>query len=144
MATGQLGKNQLAKLETMLVDLEREGLFRIVLIHHPPVSKTSRTLKRLTDSDALRGVLRKSGAELVIHGHDHERSRSWIDGPGRLIPVLGVPSASGAAGDGRHEPAGYNLFEIDGAAGAWQCTAIARDLSPDGSTIGEKREALLS
>jgi 3',5'-cyclic AMP phosphodiesterase CpdA len=142
MATGRLGGDQMAKLETLLAKLGREGLFRIVLIHHPPVSTARRHFKRLTDSAGFRAALKKHGAELVIHGHNHVRSRIWLDGPDRLIPALGVPSASGAA-DGRHEPAGYNLFEIDGKAKAWTCTVVARGLSPDGTMIEEKRDSLV-
>jgi 3',5'-cyclic AMP phosphodiesterase CpdA len=142
MATGLLGGTQLARLEAVLAALGREGLFRIVLIHHPPVSTPARYFKRLTDSRALRAVLRKHGAELVIHGHDHVRSLVWIEGPKGRIPAIGAPSAS-AAPDGGHEPAGYNLFEIEGKAGAWRCTAIARGLSRDGMMSEQMREVLV-
>lgn len=143
IATGRLGADQLMQFETVLAELDREGLFRVVLIHHPPVSRRSHYFKRLTDSAGFRAALRKYGAELVLHGHEHVRRRAWLDGPHRLIPALGVPSASGAA-DGSHQPAGYNLFEIDGHAGAWQCTAIARGVSQDGTIIEQKRESLVS
>jgi len=142
MATGRLGDIQLAQLETALGELQREERFRVVLIHHPPVSKRSRYFKRLTDSAGLRAALRKAGAELVVHGHDHVRSVIWLEGPNGSIPALGVPSASGTA-DGTHEPAGYNLFEIDGKAGVWQCTVIARSVSRDGAMIEQKRELLV-
>ena len=141
MATGQLGADQLARLETLLAALDREGLFRVVLIHHPLLSKPSRYFKRLTDSGALRAVLKKHGAELIIHGHDHTRSRVWVNGPGALIPVLGVPSAS-ASPAGTDEPAGYCLFEIDGAPGAWRCTAIARGYSRGGTITELSRDVL--
>src|SRR5690606_27642990 len=36
LATGTLGKAQLDRLAALLSAIEREGLFRIVLIHHPP------------------------------------------------------------------------------------------------------------
>ena len=67
LATGQLGEKQLAQLEELLATLGGEGLFRVVLIHHPPVSEPARYLKRLTDSASLRTVL-QHGAELLIHG----------------------------------------------------------------------------
>jgi hypothetical protein len=86
-------------------------------------------------------VLRKHGAELLIHGHDHTRSRVWIDGPGALMPALGVPSAS-ASPAGSDEPAGYSLFEIDGAPGAWRCAAIARGFSSDGTITELSRDVL--
>ncbi len=142
MATGRLGGAQLAGLEAVLFALGREGLFRIVLIHHPPVSTPARYFKRLTDSRALREVLRKHGAELVIHGHDHVRSLVWLEGPNGRIPAIGLPSAS-AAPDGGHEPAGYNLFEIDGTPGAWRCTAISRGLSHDGTMSEQRRDELV-
>jgi 3',5'-cyclic AMP phosphodiesterase CpdA len=141
LATGRLGSDQLARLEEVLAVLGREGRFRVVLIHHPLVSKPSRYLKRLTDSAALRAVLKKHGAELILHGHDHKRSRVWIDGPHALIPMLGVPSAS-ASPSGLDEPAGYSLIEIDGAQGAWRCTVIARGFSSGGTIAELSREIL--
>jgi 3',5'-cyclic AMP phosphodiesterase CpdA len=142
MATGLLGGAQLARLEAVLLALGREGLFRIVLIHHPPVSKPARYFKRLMDSEALRAVLRKHGAELIIHGHDHVRGLVWLEGLNGQIPAIGAPSAS-AVRNGGHEPAGYNLFEIEGKAGAWRCTAIARGLSHDGTMSEQMREVLV-
>ena len=136
MASGRLGRDQLASLEKMLISLKGEGLFRVVLIHHPPTSRLKRYLKRLTDGAQLQAVLRKAGAELVIHGHDHVQRLTWLDGPDRLIPVVGVPSASASSG-GRHQPAGYNMYEIDGAPGAWRCGMIARGFERGGREIKE-------
>ena len=89
-------------------------------IHHPPTSKRSHYLKRLTDGARLRDVLARHGAELVIHGHNHRRQTVWLDGPNGRIPAIGVPSASEAP-PGEHDPAGYNLYRIDGERGAWRC-----------------------
>jgi len=143
MATGRLGGDQLARLDTALAALGRAGAFRVVLIHHPPVSKPSRYFKRLTDSAELRSVLRKNGAELLIHGHDHVRNLVWLDGPKAPIPALGAPSASAIA-NGTDEPAAYNLFEIDGKAGAWRCTMIARGFSRSGKITELERQELVS
>jgi 3',5'-cyclic AMP phosphodiesterase CpdA len=141
MATGQLGTEQLARLETVLATLSREGLFRVVLIHHPLTSKPSHYFKRLTDSAALGAVLRKHGAELIVHGHNHTHSLHWLEGPNAQIPAVGAPSASASPG-GTDEPAGYSLFEIDGAPGAWSCTAIARGFSRGGLITELSREPL--
>ena len=70
-------------------------------------------------------MLREHGAELVLHGHHHEASLHWLPGPQLRVPVVGVPSASGAP-ERRDEPAGYNLYEIEGAWGAWRCTMVSR------------------
>jgi hypothetical protein len=50
--------------------------------------------------------------------------------------VVGVPSASGAPGH-RDDPAGYNLYEIDGAPGAWRCTLVTRGWHGDSGGIAE-------
>jgi 3',5'-cyclic AMP phosphodiesterase CpdA len=124
MATGRLGEEQLARLADVLAGLAAEGLFRVVLIHHPPAGERA-AHKRLVDAPALRAVLEQHGAELVIHGHDHVHSLAWIDGPQGRIAVVGVPSASAVAHD-HHDAAAYNLYRIEGAPGAWRCEAISR------------------
>ncbi len=128
-ATGRLGGSQLSKLGDTLDALGREGLFRVVLIHHPPAR--ANRFRRLTDAAAFREVLRKHGAELVLHGHNHEASLVWLGGPRHLIPCICVPSASAAPGH-HDDLAGYNLYEIDGEPGAWRCTAISRGINADG------------
>jgi 3',5'-cyclic AMP phosphodiesterase CpdA len=129
-ATGRLHGDQLARLGDMLQRLKREQMFRVVLIHHPPVAGAN-FFRRLTNAGALRAVLREHGAELVLHGHHHESSLDWLPGPQLRIPVVGVPSASGAPGH-REDASGYNLYEIEGAWGAWRCTMIARGWRDDG------------
>lgn len=125
MATGRLGAEQIARLEDLLARLA--GQFRVVLIHHPPGRTRGGRFKRLTDAAALRAALERRGAELVLHGHDHVHALDWLAGPRGPIPALGVPSASAAMVDGHHvEPAAYNLYRIDGSAGAWRCEALSR------------------
>jgi 3',5'-cyclic AMP phosphodiesterase CpdA len=141
MATGRLGAEQIARLGELLDRCE--GLFRVVLIHHPPVSKPSRRFKRLVDGADLRAALERHGAELVIHGHDHERALVYLDGPEQRIPVVGVPSASEAP-PGKHEPAGYNLYRIEGASNAWRCEMISRGLSRDGGSVVEIERMMLA
>jgi 3',5'-cyclic AMP phosphodiesterase CpdA len=123
-ATGRLHGDQLARLGGILAKLKHEQAFRVVLIHHPPFEGAN-YFRRLTDAGELRAVLREHGAELVLHGHHHEASLHWLPGPQLRIPAIGVPSASGAPGH-HDDPAGYNLYEIEGVSGAWRCTMIAR------------------
>ncbi len=124
-ATGRLHGDQLEQLGEILPKLKREQLFRAVLIHHPPTPGAN-FFRRLTKARAVREVLRQHGAELVIHGHHHRASLEWLPGPQLRIPVAGVPSASGAPDRGHDEPAGYNLYEIEGAWGAWRCAMVQR------------------
>jgi 3',5'-cyclic AMP phosphodiesterase CpdA len=141
MATGRLGAEQITRLGELL---ERcAGSFRVVMIHHPPASKPSRRFKRLLDGPAFRAALARHGAELVIHGHDHERALIHLDGPQRPIPVVGVPSASEAS-PGEHDPAGYNLYRIEGDNGAWRCEVVSRGLTPDGKQVVEIKRMMLA
>jgi 3',5'-cyclic AMP phosphodiesterase CpdA len=139
-ATGSLHSDQLMWLGPLLAELGREGLFRAVLIHHPPVSGAN-YFRRLTDAAKLREVLRKQGAELVLHGHHHVAQLVWLAGPWAAIPCVGVPSASGAPGRRHEDPAGYNLYEIEGEAGAWRCTMVTRGLQ-NGSMADLGRQVL--
>lgn len=138
MATGRLGSLQLAKLGEILQDLGREKTFRILLIHHPPVSKAKR-YKLLTDAPQFLHVIAAQGAELVLHGHDHLHMLNWLDGPGGShVPAVGVPSASAAPGADKDDAA-YNLYAIDGASGAWRCEINSRGITSAGEMIEQRR-----
>ena len=142
MATGRLGNRQLTRFAEALD--QTRGLFRIVLIHHPPRSPWRRHLRRLVDAPQLRAVLAAKGAELLLHGHDHRRAIVWLDGPqATKIPAIGVPSASARAPHGGEDAAGYNIFQIDAAGGAWRCEWIERQRGADGAVreIGRQRLA---
>jgi 3',5'-cyclic AMP phosphodiesterase CpdA len=138
LATGRLGKAQLARLLEMLD--QTRGLFRVVLIHHPPVSK--RHLRRLTDAKDLRDVLADKGAELLLHGHDHCRGVVWLEGQKKKTPSVGTPSASARVPHGEENAAGYNIFHIDGSNGNWRCEMIARERDASGAFRDEKRITL--
>ena len=137
-ATGALHGGQLERLGGVLSALEREQAFRTVLIHHTPV-EGAHHFRRMRDASAMRDVLRRHGAELVLHGHHHTSSLAWLPGPQFRIPVAGVPSASVAPGRHHDDPAGYHLYEIDGAPGAWRCTLVVRGFDKDDGRIVEKR-----
>jgi len=140
-ATGRLGRRQLAALAGVLDELGNAQLFRIVLIHHPPITRPGRYLHRLTDADAFVSVLAQHGAELILHGHEHLDLVRSIDAP-RPIPVVGVASASGALGH-KHDAASYNLYSIDGAPGAWRCQLVTRGLDGGGKIVERKRANLI-
>ena len=74
----------------------------------------------------------------MIHGHNHRRQTVYIDGPDRKIPAVGVPSASEVP-PGEHDPAGYNLYRIEGKPGAWRCEMVARGFAGDAVTEIERK-----
>jgi 3',5'-cyclic AMP phosphodiesterase CpdA len=141
MATGLIGEAQLRRFAQALD--ETSGLFRVVLIHHPPQSPPSRQLRRLVDGAEFRQVLAVHGADLVLHGHDHCRAIAWLDGPDKKIPAVGAPSASARTAHRHENAAGYNLFQIAMAGDAWHCELVARERSPDGSVSEVERQRLL-
>jgi 3',5'-cyclic AMP phosphodiesterase CpdA len=142
MATGRLGSEQLARLAEILITLSREPVFRVVLIHHPPIPNRGHHMKRLIDGPVFCAMLAEHGAELVLHGHNHEQQLVWLDGPSGRIPAVGVPSASAIIST-HDEPAAYNLYRIDGGPAAWQCEMVVRGLRAGREGITElKRERL--
>jgi 3',5'-cyclic AMP phosphodiesterase CpdA len=142
LATGWLGAKQLAELAAALNKLATEDVFRIVLIHHPPVTDAPQH-KRLLDAHVLKRVIAAHGADLVLHGHDHLHMINWLEGPnGANVPAVGVPSASALPGRDK-DGAAYNLYRIDGSRGAWRCELISRGVTSSGEVAQQRRFALI-
>ncbi|HMK79646.1 MAG TPA: metallophosphoesterase [Xanthobacteraceae bacterium] len=136
MATGRLGRAQLARLGEILSALARAPLFRVILIHHPPIPNRGHYMKRLIDAPALRALIAAHGADLLLHGHNHVQQLVWLDGPTGRVPAVGVPSASAIISD-HDEPAAYNLYRIAGTRGAWECEVVVRGLRAGHNGITE-------
>lgn len=140
MASGRVDGRQLVRLADDLVNLSREGLFRIVLIHHPLEVTRKHWNKRLINAGTVRTLITTAGAELILHGHMHMPSHTTIAGPKALINVFGVPSASADPSHGKH-PAGYALHRIEdlGAEG-FRWDYERRGILPNGtvSTLGSE------
>jgi len=131
MATGTLGIRQIEALVALLGDLKNQHVFRVVLIHHPPLSEAG-WHKRLTDRKRLMRAIAAVGAELLLHGHDHRRMLNWLAGPaGTRVPAVGVPSASASPATAK-QAAAYNLYFIDGEPGAWSCQMTSRGIGRGG------------
>jgi 3',5'-cyclic AMP phosphodiesterase CpdA len=129
LATGRLGKTQLQALGRILTETGERGLFRVLLIHHPPLAETLGWRKRLTDSRALRDTLERHGVELVLHGHAHRATLGWLDTSAERTPVIGVPSAS-AIGHKPGRRARYNLCRVCRTASGWALGIEARAYDP--------------
>lgn len=141
LASGEVGKAQRARLGQLLAKLGEEGLFRAVMIHHPPVG--ARPFHRdLKDAEAVRQVIAEAGAELVMHGHDHRASLGQIDGKAGPIPVVGVPSASAGPDDDRGAGR-YNLYSVTGEPGAWRCEMEQRGYAAGDDEVRTRDTRLL-
>lgn len=114
MATGKVGEAQQEALAAVLDETRRQGLFRVVMIHHPPVRTASRFGRSLKDNRDVTRILAEHGAEMVLHGHNHRHSLNLIDSAFGPVPVIGVGSASAVPGTPLHK-AEYHLITIDAA-----------------------------
>lgn len=110
MATGELGQQQRDALGRMLDITARQGLFRVVYLHHPPLPRGDKWRKRLVDDGALQRVLHEHGAELILHGHIHRARQHWFETLSGTFPVISLGSSSAI---GRHDEAGsFAEFEV--------------------------------
>ncbi len=114
LASGRVGAQQLARVDHLLERLGDEQRCRVVLIHHPPLPGVTSWRRALHDARDFAAVLRRRGAELVLHGHLHRTHVGSLPGPAGPIPVVGVPSAS-HGGPSPDRAAGYHLYDIEPA-----------------------------
>ena len=118
-ATGYFRKDQAERLEKILA--HTKDMYRIVMIHHPPVENATPWHKRLIGQEYFRQTIKKHGAELILHGHTHLDTKTHIQGSTGKVPVICVPAAANAPGG--HKPAGrYNLFSIEKTKTGWSTT----------------------
>jgi 3',5'-cyclic AMP phosphodiesterase CpdA len=141
MAWGRIGREQLGRLAGILDRLAAAGLFRLVAIHHPPLPLQASAARGLKDAPALEAVLRRHGAELMVHGHNHRNMLAWIEGKSGTCPVVGTPSASLGRRHGREPLARYNLFRTDAANRGIEL--IGRGLTEPGGPVVEIERRML-
>jgi 3',5'-cyclic AMP phosphodiesterase CpdA len=112
-AVGTVGERQLSRLDQMLQGLDREGLTRIVLIHHPVMTGVSNRRHDLVDIDAFGDVIARRGAELILHGHEHRAIAGTIPGLAAPVPVHGISSATNLSRHAGREAA-FAIYEVEG------------------------------
>jgi 3',5'-cyclic AMP phosphodiesterase CpdA len=112
-AYGRVGAGQLARVKRALDDARLAGRIRVVAIHHPLAGKRAMSkIRGLRDHAAFAEVIGASGADLIVHGHEHQDLTEALAGPGgATIPVRGI--ASGTYEHNRPDrTARYRIFEI--------------------------------
>ena len=125
LAVGCVGNDQLRRLQKILIETGQKGLFRIVLIHHPPKLGVVSWRKRLTDAEAFQKMMQDCGAELILHGHSHHQSQQSLEPSDGSIPVIGVPSAS-ASGEIPRRRARYHLYHLAPRVDGWDMRVCVR------------------
>ncbi|WEX07933.1 metallophosphoesterase [Chelativorans sp. AA-79] len=135
LASGYFTEKQEGRAGELLDEAGARDLFRVILIHHPPVRGATGQHKRLFGISRFQKMVRRHGAELVLHGHTHQPTVHRIDGKdGVSVPVVGV-AAAGQAHGAALPAAHYNLLEIMGAPGSWQVQLTRRGVAEAGSGV---------
>ena len=141
VAAGRLGSGQRRRLAELLLRTGKQGLVRVVMIHHPPLPGQAPKMRALQDAVSLAGILAQYGAELVLHGHNHQNMLQWLDGAvGRAvspIPVIGTPSASMAIHHHGEPLARYNLFHLAMGTSGVEIDMVGRGFAEPGGRIVE-------
>ena len=113
-AYGRVCAGQLTRLRKALSDPRLAGRVRLVAIHHPPAGKrAANKIRGLRDHSSFAQVIAEVGADLIVHGHEHQDLTEELAGPTGPIPVRGV--ASGTYHHNKPDRISrYRIFEIAG------------------------------
>ncbi len=112
-AHGRVGFGQLARLRTALSDPRLAGKARVVAIHHPPAGRRAESrIRGLRDHAAFAEVIAATGADLIVHGHEHRDMSETLPGPHGPVPVRGIASGT-YDHDHPERTARYRIFEIE-------------------------------
>lgn len=127
MAIGTLGSRQLQATRRALRHPEVRRRFRLIVLHHAPLSPPARWHQRLTDAQELIALLETEGADLVVHGHLHRHLVQELPGPNaRPVPVIGLTSSTWLGRDPGHRAA-YNVYEVNGGGARAEIVRRAYD-----------------
>jgi len=97
----------------------------VVLIHHPPLRDQAGWYRGLRDAGKVTKMLKRHGAELVLHGHNYVQTVQELPTATGPAFVVGVPSASEAV-EGHLPAARYNIYAIGRAEGGWHVEMAGR------------------
>ena len=138
LATGKLGNQQLIRLEQLLEQTRQQGLFRVVLIHHPPIPGITKWRKRLLDANHFQQLIQQFGAELVLYGHTHKTEYRKLNTASSTTPVISVASASFSS-DTAARRASYSVFRVSKCpSGHWKLTKQLRQYLPQQQLFAEQ------
>jgi 3',5'-cyclic AMP phosphodiesterase CpdA len=142
IAAGKIGSPQRELLASALDHLGREGLFRVVLLHHPPLRDQAGWHRGLRDAGKFTRILKQHGAELVLHGHNHVQTVHELETVSGTAIIVGVPSASEAV-EGRIPSARYNEYAIARNGKGWHVEMIGRAVAATPEHVWESERRVL-
>ncbi len=138
LATGKLGDQQLDGLQQSLEQTRQQNLFRVVIVHHPPIPGMTIWRKRLIDAKRLQQILQQSGAGLVLYGHTHKTDYRELDTASGILPLVSVSSASSSSGINIRR-ASYTVYRVHQLeSGKWRLSKALRQYDPEQNKVVEK------
>jgi 3',5'-cyclic AMP phosphodiesterase CpdA len=143
LASGAVGKAQIERTRQMLEAAGNAGFLRVVMIHHPPYKEGAHFGRGLRDAPAFMKMLRETGAELVIHGHNHIQSVELHERRnGANIPIIGVASSSAVPGTMQHKAA-YHIYEFTVNEKGATLEMITRGSTDGGMIVSELKRRVI-
>jgi 3',5'-cyclic AMP phosphodiesterase CpdA len=142
IAAGKVGEPQRTHVAKALEEFGNRDLFRVMLIHHPPLRDQAGWHRGLRDAGKFTQVLKQFGAELILHGHNHAQTVHELDTATGTAIVVGVPSASEAV-DGRVPAARYNEYGIERTDGGWRVEMVGRSVAASPEHVWESERRVL-
>jgi len=120
-AYGRVGREQGEAAARAVTSARAEGKAAVVLMHHNLHRRgvAAEATGRLLDRELVSDLLGRSGASLVLHGHDHREHEMVITGPGPGpgTPVVGCGSSSVVQSSGLWTGR-FNIYDFeDGKVG---------------------------
>jgi 3',5'-cyclic AMP phosphodiesterase CpdA len=96
MAGGEVGIEQLTRLEVLFQHPDVRDRFPVFLIHHPPYRHPRKEVHRFEGLRDYRALLRAipSRSALFLHGHLHRNIHRKLDSNGRRFLFSGVSASS--------------------------------------------------
>ncbi|MGV0909295.1 metallophosphoesterase family protein [Martelella sp. FOR1707] len=139
LAIGSFEAKQARKTAELLRQAGEEGLFRILMIHHPPVRNAAARHKRLIGIRRFKATIATGGCELVLHGHTHLNTVNFIETRQGKTPVIGI-AAAGQGANGKKPPSGFNLISVSGRSGSYEMQCRRHALSAASGLIEPESE----
>ncbi|MCH9765328.1 MAG: metallophosphoesterase [Alphaproteobacteria bacterium] len=147
VARGRVGGQQRDALSTAVHHVASAGLLAVVLIHHPPLVGLAPKRRALEDADQLAALIAQNPIDLVLYGHNHRDSITWVSssqGVSRPVAVCGAASGSAARRHKGEPLARYYLYEVRTGREATRVSRICRGLSePHGTVVEIERQDVL-
>ena len=145
VASGRLGGHQIEVAGELLQRLADDDVIRVVLIHHPPLPGMAGARRGLEDAAHFARMLERSGAELVLYGHNHQDLLTWQASRLQDIPVIGTGTASAARVHHGEPLARYSLFTFFQSDQGMRLRHVIRGLeTPDGPVVKLAETVLMS